>query len=46
MHPHRCCVGAEREFLIDDQLVRIHFTIKMILVDGPCAMVVGIPFSM
>ena len=26
----------EREFYIDDLLVRIHLIIEMILVDGPC----------
>ena len=28
----------EREFFIDNLLVRIHFIIEMILVDRPCAM--------
>ena len=27
-----------REYCIDNLLVRIHFIIEMILVDGPCAM--------
>ena len=30
--------AAEREFLIDNLLVRIHLIIEMILVDRPCAM--------
>ena len=30
--------GREREFFIDNLLLRIHFTIDMILVDRPCAM--------
>ena len=30
-------VEAEREFFIDNLLVRIHFIIKMILIDRPCA---------
>ena len=33
----------EREFIIDNLLVRIHLIIEMILVDRPCAM--GVPFS-
>ena len=36
--------GAEREFFIDNLLVRIHLIIEMILVDRPCAMGVLIPF--
>ena len=28
----------ERDFFIDSLLVRIHFTIEMILVDRPCVM--------
>jgi len=28
----------EREFSIDNLLVRIHFIVEMILVDRPCAM--------
>jgi len=35
----------EREFLIDNLLVRIHLIIEMILVDRPCVMGVWIPFS-
>ena len=31
-------VPAEREFFIDNLLVRIHLMIEMILVDRPCAM--------
>ena len=31
-------VVVEREFFIDNLLVRIHLTIEMILVDRPCAM--------
>ena len=34
---------SEREFFIDNLLVRIHLIIKMILVDRPCAMGVWIP---
>ena len=30
--------GGEREFFIDNLLVRIHLIIEMILVDQPCAM--------
>ena len=29
---------AEREFFIDNLLVRIHFIVEIILVDRPCAM--------
>ena len=36
---------SQREFFIDNLLVRIHFIIEMILVDWPCAMGVWIPFS-
>ena len=36
----------EREFFIDNLLVRIHLIIQMILVDQPCAMGGWIPFSM
>jgi len=31
---------SEREFFIDNLLVRIHFVIRMISVDRPCAMAV------
>ena len=31
-------IQAQREFFIDNLLVRIHFIIEMILVDRPCAM--------
>ena len=31
-------VDAEREFFIDNLLVRIHLIIKTTLVDRPCAM--------
>ena len=31
-------VGTEREFFIDNLLVRIHLIIVMISVDRPCAM--------
>jgi hypothetical protein len=34
----------EREFFIDNLLVRIHFIIEIILVDRPCAMGVWISF--
>ena len=30
--------GREREFFIDNLLVRIHLIIEMVLVDRPCAM--------
>ena len=35
-----CVVGnkKEREFFIDNLLVRIHLIIEMILADRPCAM--------
>jgi len=36
---------SEREFFIDNLLVRIHLIIEMILVDRPCAMGVRILFS-
>ena len=36
----------EREFFIDNLLVRIHLIIKMVLVDRPCAMGAWIPFSL
>ena len=41
--PEEWCVFAlssnpEREFFIDNLLVRIHLIIQMILVDRPCAM--------
>ena len=36
---------SEREFFIDNLLVRIHLIIEMILADRPCAMGVRIPFS-
>ena len=29
---------AEREFFVDNLMVRIHFIVKMISVDRPCAM--------
>ena len=29
---------AEREFCMDNLLVRIHFIVEIILVDRPCAM--------
>ena len=35
----------EREFVIDNLLVRIHLIIDLVLVDRPCAMKVQIPFS-
>jgi len=35
----------QREFFIDNLLIRIHFIIEMILVDRPCAMGVWIHFS-
>jgi len=35
----------QREFFIDNLLVRIHLIIEMILVDRPCATGVCIPFS-
>ena len=38
-------VGRERELCIDDLQLRIHFIIKMILVDWPCAMGFSSPFS-
>ena len=31
-------IEREKEFFIDNLLVRIHFIIEMILVDQPCAM--------
>ena len=34
----------EKEFLVDNLLVRIHSLIETNLVDRPCAMGVGIPF--
>ena len=38
-HLARCAkVSSEREFFIDNLLVRIHSIIEMILVDRPCAM--------
>ena len=41
----RCpCRQEEREFLIDNLLVRIHLIIEMVLVDWPCAMGVEFPF--
>ena len=36
--PRRGLQGTEREFFIDNLLVRIHLIIEMILVDRPCAM--------
>jgi len=33
-------VPRERDFFIDNLLVRIHLIVEMILVDRPCAMVV------
>jgi hypothetical protein len=30
--------NREREFFVDNLVVRIHFIIEMILVDRPCAM--------
>ena len=33
-----CCFCEEREFYIDDLLVRVHLTVEIILVDRPCAM--------
>ena len=36
---------AEREFFIDNLLVRIYFITKMVLVDRPCSLGVSIPFS-
>ena len=36
---------TEREFFIDNLMVRIHLIIVKILVDRPCAMGVRIPFS-
>ena len=36
---------TEREFFIDNLMVRIHLIIVMISVDRPCAMGVSIPFS-
>ena len=41
----RSTKSSEREFLIDNLLVRIHYIIKIILVDRPCTMGVLIPFS-
>ena len=38
-------VLPERDFFIDNLLVRIHLIVVMILVDRPCATGVGIPFS-
>ena len=35
----------EREFFIDNLLVRIHLIIEMISVDRPCAMGIRNPFS-
>ena len=36
---HGCAfLPREREFFIDNLLVRIHFTVEMLLVDRPCAM--------
>jgi len=35
----------EREFFIDNLLVRIHLITEMILADRPCAMGLSIPFS-
>ena len=32
------CAGREREFFVDNLLVRIHSIIEMILVNRPCAM--------
>jgi len=37
---------SQREFFIDNLLVRIHFVIQMVLVDRPCAMGVRRSFSM
>ena len=38
--------GKEREFFVDDLMVRIHLIIVMILVDRPCAMgVLNSPFQ-
>ena len=35
------CLPREREFFIDNLLVRIHLIVEMILVDWLCAMGVG-----
>jgi len=37
---------TEREFFIDNLLVRVHLIIEMILVDRPCAMGVGTPHNL
>ena len=45
----KICPGVasrvEREFFIDNLLVRVHSIVEMILVDRPCAVGVLIPFS-
>jgi hypothetical protein len=41
-HSHQ---EGEREFVIDNLLVRVHLIIEMNLVDRPCAMGVRIPLS-
>jgi len=40
MPPKKECaiLQREREFFIDNLLVRIHLIIEMVLVDRPCAM--------
>ena len=38
LYPRGRKVQREREFFIDNLLVRIHLIIEMILVDRPCAM--------
>ena len=43
LSPHPPTLNPEREFFIDNLLVRIHFIIEMSLVDRRCAMGVCIP---
>ena len=40
-----CFSLRDRDFFIDNLLVRTHFIIEMVLIDRPCTMRVWFPYS-